>query len=54
MHNTMIHTHQHSAHTPSPDPYFATCIGNATSTFIWEDDIPPLLMTPVLALHYPL
>jgi hypothetical protein len=41
MHNTMMHTHQHSAHTPSPDPYFATCIGNATSTFIWEDDIPP-------------
>ena len=27
-----------------------TCVGNAILTFILEDDIPPLLITPVLTV----
>lgn len=39
---------------PSADHCSVICVGNAMSTFIWEDDFQSLLMTLVLTLHSPL
>lgn len=40
--------------TPPSDPCSVVCVGKAISIYIWEDDIPPPLMTPVLTLNSPL